>query len=80
MGYVIVEFPERREVLIGGRSEGYNRWQDGEYRTFFVGDGQQTFRLGGPPDFEPDFNKVEVLADSSIINPQRIVFTKKASP
>ena len=80
MGYVIVEFSERREVLVGGKNEGYNRWLNGEYRTLLIGDGLQTFRLGGQPDFEPDPNPVEVLADSNQVNPQRIVFTKKAQP
>ena len=78
MGFVIVEFPDPREVLVGGESEGLNRWPDGQYRTLFIGNGLQTFRLAGQHDFDPDPNRVEVLADSTRVDPQRIVFTKKA--
>lgn len=77
MGFVIVEFPERREVFCNGVSQGFNMLEDGRYRSLPVGDGLQRFRLGGALDFEPDPCEVEVAADSNLIEPQRVVFKKK---
>ena len=77
MGYVIVEFPERREVFIGDDSQGDNREDTGEYRILRVGDGRQTFRLGGPQDYTPPSQTV-VVADTTSIQPLRVVFDKNA--
>ena len=75
MGYVIVEFQERREVLVNNFSQGDNRDENGEYRILRVGDGLQTFRLGGPQDYRPPSQTVEV-ADTTPIQPLRVVFQK----
>jgi hypothetical protein len=78
MGYVIVEFPERREVLVGGRSHGYNIDETtGEYAILTVGDGRRTFWLAEPLDYEPNTRTIVVGPEGTIISPQRVVFTKK---
>ena len=75
MGRVIVEFPECREVFVGDKSQGNNRDEQDEYRILLIGDGLQTFRLGGPPDYMPSSQAVEV-GTGSVILPQRIIFRK----
>ena len=77
MGWIVVEFPEPREVFVGGDSQGDNRTAAGEYNAFSVGDGWQTVWLGGPRDFEPPVQSVFVPATSDAIAPFRDVFTKK---
>jgi len=77
MGWVIVEFPERREVLCGGRSQGFNQNELGQFEALLIGDGLQTFRLGGPLDFEPDPFPVVVDPESNLVKPQRVVFKKR---
>jgi hypothetical protein len=77
MGYVIVEFPERREVFIGSDSQGYNRNENDEYRILIVGDGQQTFRLGGALNFTPLIRAV-VVANTTPIDPLRVIFKKNS--
>ena len=47
MEYVKVVFPDRREVLIDGRSQGYNRNQEGRLRALRVNEGVHTIALGG---------------------------------
>ena len=76
MGYVHVVFPERREVFVGDDSQGDNRDEHGRYRTLRVGEGLQTFRLGGPPDYTPPTQTVTVPEGTSAILPFRVVFTK----
>jgi len=75
MGYVIVEFPERREVFIGDDSQGYNRNENDEYRILIVGDGPHTFRLGGVLNYAPSSQTV-VVANTTTINPLRVIFKK----
>jgi hypothetical protein len=77
MGRVIVEFPECREVFAGGKGQGNNRDEQGEYRILLIGDGRQTFSLGGPPDYTPLTQSVEV-GSGTVILPQRVVFQKNA--
>ena len=77
MEYVIVEFPERREVFIGDESQGYNRDDKGKYRILRVGDGQQTFRLGGKLNYTP-LSKPVVVAGTSPIQPLRVVFQRNS--
>lgn len=78
MGCVIVEFPERREVFIGDDSQGDNREVNGEYRILRVGEGRQTFRLGGCLDYEPLSQTVVVPVGTTAIQPFRVTFVKKA--
>lgn len=75
MGRVIVEFPECREVFVGDKSQGNNRDEQDEYRILLIGDGLQTFRLGGPLDYTPSSQAVEV-GTGSVILPQRVIFRK----
>jgi len=79
MGFVIVEFPERREVFVDEASQGDNRDDHDEYRILRVGDGLRSFRLGGPRDCAPPTQTVEV-ADTTSIDPLRVVFSKIPSP
>lgn len=76
MGYVIVEFPERREVFIGDDSQGDNRDDNDEYRILIVGDGRQTFRLGGKLNYTPRSRTV-VVANTTSIQPLRVVFERR---
>ena len=75
MGRVIVEFPERREVFVDDESQGDNRENNGAYRILRVGDGLRIFRLGGPADYVPPKQVVEV-SDTTSIKPLRVVFEK----
>ncbi|MDH3445813.1 MAG: hypothetical protein OEN50_17955 [Deltaproteobacteria bacterium] len=77
MGRVIVEFPECREVFVGGQSQGNNRDEQGEYLILLIGDGLQTFTLGGDKNFTPLSQPVNV-GSGSVIRPQRVVFQRKA--
>ena len=77
MGWIVVEFPETREVFVGGDSQGDNKDGAGRYRALRTGDGYQTVWLGGPLDFTPPVQGVTVPADSDAIAPFRVVFTKK---
>jgi hypothetical protein len=76
MGRVIVEFPECREVLVDGKSQGNNRNEQGEYRILIIGNGLRTFRLGGTQNYTPLSQPIEVGATGSVILPQRVVFQK----
>ena len=76
MGRVIVEFPDCREVLVDGKSQGNNRNEQGEYRILIIGDGLHTFRLAGEQNYTPLAQSVEVGASGSVILPQRVVFQK----
>jgi hypothetical protein len=74
MEYVIVEFPERREVFIANQSQGDNRDPvTGVYRVLMVGDGRHTFHLGGPPNYTP-LSQTVVVANTNPIAPLRVVF------
>ncbi len=75
MGFVIVEFPERREVFIGDDSQGDNRDAAGQYRVLRVGDGLQTLRLGGPQDYTPLSQDI-MVANTTPIQPLRVVFRR----
>jgi|KBSSwiStaDraftv2_1062776.scaffolds.fasta_scaffold1846175_2 hypothetical protein len=77
MGRVIVEFPERREVFVGDKSQGNNRNEQGEYLILLIGDGVQTFSLGGPKNYTPLSQSVQV-GSGSVIIPQRVVFQRNA--
>jgi hypothetical protein len=77
MGRVIVEFPECREVFVGDKSQGNNRDEQGEYLILLIGDGLQTFSLGGEKNYTPLSRPVQV-GSGSVINPQRVVFHKNA--
>ena len=76
MQYVIVEFPERREVFMGGVSQGDNLNDTGGHRILRVAAGKHTFTLGGPKDYDPDSQLVDVHGTTPG-QPRRVIFTKK---
>lgn len=75
MGWVIVEFPESREVFADDKTQGANRDADGRYRTLIIEDGLHTFRLGGAADVAPPSQDATVK-NTSILDPLHVVFTK----
>jgi hypothetical protein len=77
MGWIVVDFPDTREVFVGGDSQGDNR-ENGQLRALPVGDGYQTVWLAPPADFEPPVQQVKVPPTSDAIRPFRVVFTRKA--
>lgn len=77
MGWIVVEFSDRREVFVGGNSHGFNYTETGQLRALQVGDGLQTVWLGGELNFDPASQQVNVPATSDPILPFRVVFTKK---
>ena len=76
MEHVVVEFPERREVFMGGVSQGDNLNDSGGHWIMPVDEGWHTFTLGGPRDFAPERQTIYV-SDTTPVGPLRIVFTKK---
>jgi len=74
--HVIVEFPERREVIMGGVSQGDNLNDSGGYWVLPVSEGLHTFTLGGIKDFAPESQRIDVRGTSPG-HPLHIIFTKK---
>lgn len=72
MGWVIVEFPETREVFVDDKSQGDNR-ENGDYRTLIVEDGLHTFRLGGAANVDPSSQEVKV-ENTSVLDPKHVIF------
>jgi len=77
MEYVVVEFPDRREVLVDGIVQGFNREPAGELRILRLDEGLHRFRLRGPDDYVPLWLTVDVT-ETSANSPLSVVFTKKA--
>jgi hypothetical protein len=77
MGYVIVQFPDCREVFMDDESQGDNRDESGQYHILLVGDGWHTFRLGGAADHTP-VDVTVAVAGSTAVSPFTIVFYKSA--
>jgi hypothetical protein len=76
MEYVIVMFPDRREVLVDGVPHGFNREPTGEWRIVRVEEGEHRFRLRGPDDYVPLWLTLDV-ADTNVNAPLHVVFDKK---
>jgi hypothetical protein len=77
MEYVVVEFPDRREVLVDGTPQGYNRELNGELRILRIDEGgEHRFRLRGPDDYLPLWLTVDVVG-TNVNKPLTVVFTKK---
>jgi hypothetical protein len=74
--FVIVEYPTRRLVKIDNIPQGFNKNNDGKYLTKSMETGKYTFTLGGPDNYEPASQIVDVT-DTSVIRPQRVVFAPK---
>lgn len=79
MSYVVVHFPERREVIIDGQSQGNNVDENGSLRVLICHEGPHMFRLGGASDYTPPEQTVDV-PDASALNPFPVIFEKKAGP
>ena len=77
MEYVIVDFPDRREVLVDGAAVGFNRELDGTPAQLRIDEGTHRFRLRGPDDYTPLWITLDVF-DTNVNDPLVIVFTKKA--
>jgi hypothetical protein len=75
MEFVIVEFPDRREVLVDGISYGDNR-DATDYRILQGPEGLHRFRLRGPDNYLPLWLTLDVT-DTDPVSPLRVVFTKK---
>ena len=76
MQFVIVEFPDRREVLVDGIGHGHNRESAGEFRIIQVNEGLHRFRLRGPDDYTPLWLTLEVVSTNENA-PLHVVFTRK---
>ena len=77
MSYVIVRFPEIREVYIDDQSQGSNTAASGRPRTLFVNAGVHTFRLSSSTnDVDPPSQQVDV-PECPILDPFRVEFKKK---
>lgn len=77
MEYVLVDFPDRREVLVDGAAVGFNRELDGTLAQLRIDEGTHRFRLRGPDDYIPLWQTLDVV-DTNVNNPLVVVFTKKA--
>ena len=75
MSYVIVTFPEPREVYIDDQVQGSNLAASGKPRLLFVNAGIHTFRLSGAGDVRPAEQKCDV-PDCSILDPFCVAFAK----
>ena len=74
MSYVIVLFPDHREVIIDDENQGSNIAASGRPRALFVNAGVHTFRLGGP-DVDPRTQQLDV-PERPILDPFRVAFKK----
>jgi hypothetical protein len=74
MSFVIVLFPEPREVFIDDQAQGSSKAASGRPRVLFVGAGIHTFRLSGA-DVAPPAQQVDV-PDRPILDPFRVEFKR----
>ena len=75
MSYVVVLYPEPREVYIDDAAQGSNKAASGRPRALFVNAGMHTFRLSGSGDVEPPRQDVDV-PERSILDPYPVEFKK----
>ena len=75
MSFVVVHFPECREVFIDDQSQGDNVDDTGRPRPLLANAGFHTFRLGGAPNCDPPTQTVNV-PEATIIAPFPVIFTK----
>lgn len=68
MEFVVVEFPEERDVLLDGQVAGKTN------QTLMVEEGNHLFELGDPKDYSPTSQEMTVENTTSI-NPLRVTFT-----
>jgi len=70
MEFVIVTFPTSRSVYIDGEQNGRTN------NSLRVDAGSHLFDLGSVKNYEPE-SQVVVVAGTTVLDPQKIVFTKK---
>jgi hypothetical protein len=73
MSYVVVLFPEAREVYVDDESQGSTKAASGRPRVLFINAGVHTFRLGGRPNVAPPAQDVDV-PERPILDPFRVEF------
>ena len=76
MEFVIVQFPDRREVLVDGVNHGFNCELNGVERVLRVAEGLHRFRLRGPDNYIPLWITVEVK-NTDAIEPLCVCFERK---
>jgi hypothetical protein len=75
MSFVIVLFPEPRDVFIDDQPQGSNKAASGRPRALYVNAGSHVFRLGGRGDVQPPTQTLDV-PERPILNPFRVEFRK----
>jgi hypothetical protein len=75
MSYVVVVFPEPREVFIDDEGQGSNVAASGKPRALFVNAGTHTFRLSRAEDVCPREQTVDV-PERPILDPFPVEFKK----
>jgi hypothetical protein len=75
MSFVVVLFPEPRDVYIDDQLQGSNRAASGRPRALYVNAGSHVFRLGGRADVEPPTLTLDV-PERPILNPFRVEFRR----
>jgi hypothetical protein len=75
MSYVVVLFPEPREVYIDDENQGSTTAASGRPRALFVNAGKHTFCLNGPPNVDPPEQTVDV-PECPILRPFPVEFKK----
>jgi hypothetical protein len=75
MSFVVVLFPEPRDVYIDDQPQGSTRAASGRPRALYVNAGSHVFRLGGRNDVVPPTQMLDV-PERPILNPFRVEFRK----
>ena len=75
MSYVVVLYPEPREVYIDDAAQGSNKAASGRPRALFVNAGKHTFRLSGAGDVAPPTQNADV-PERPILDPFPVEFRK----
>lgn len=69
MEYVIVSFPQERQVFIDGELSGMTA------EKLRVDRGVHTFHLGDPRDYQPKWRRVRVFG-TTVVRPISVAFDK----
>jgi hypothetical protein len=75
MSYVVVLYPEPREVYIDDVAQGSNKAASGKPRALFINAGKHTFRLSGSGDVAPSQQDADV-PERPILDPFPVRFKK----
>jgi hypothetical protein len=74
MSYVVVRYPEPRDVYIDDESQGSNTAASGKPRALFCSAGKHTFRLSGA-GVDPSEQTITV-PERPILNPYPVEFRR----